>query len=137
MADAGIPIMSGTLDAEPQPSRVEAHPAGGGGASRSPEAERRLIERVCRGETELFYELVQPYERSLYLAAFTNLRNEHDAEEVVQEAVLKAYAHLSSFRGDARFSTWLIQITINEARLRLRKDRRPLYESLEERARDD
>src|SRR4051812_1044303 len=95
-------------------------------------AELALIERVCAGEKQFFYELVQPHERAVYRAAFAILRNEHDAEDVAQEAMLKALAHLPSFRKEAKFSTWLIQITINEARMRLRKDRRNLYESIDE-----
>ena len=54
------------------------------------------------------------------------------AEEVAEEAVLKAFANLSGFRGHSKFSTWLIQITINEARMRRRKDRKSLYESIDE-----
>lgn len=65
------------------------------------------------------------------------LNNPADAEEVCQEAVLKAFAAISRFRGEAKFSTWLIQITINEARLKLRKDRRHLYESMDEERTDD
>ena len=95
-------------------------------------AELALIERVCHGEKNLFYELVQPYERAVYRAAFAILRNEHDAEDVAQEAMLKALSHLKTFRKEAKFSTWLIQITVNEARMRLRKDRRNLYESIDE-----
>ncbi len=60
------------------------------------------------------------------------LNNAADAEEVVQEAVLKALAALPRFRAESKFSTWLIQITINEARLRRRKDRRHLYDSIDE-----
>src|SRR5438067_13718880 len=60
------------------------------------------------------------------------LNNPADAEEVAQEAVLKAFSALSRFRGESKFSTWLIQITINEARLRVRKDRKHLYESVDE-----
>jgi RNA polymerase sigma-70 factor (ECF subfamily) len=59
------------------------------------------------------------------------------AEEVAQEAVLKAFANVVQFRGEAKFSTWLIQITINEARIRLRKDRRHLYESVDEHQSDE
>ena len=59
------------------------------------------------------------------------------AEDVAQEAVLKAFKNLASFRGESRFSTWLTQITINEARMKLRKDRRHLYESLDEGQRTD
>jgi len=98
----------------------------------SEEAERELIRRVCRGENDAFYELIRPYERAVYLTAFSILRNETEAEDAAQEAVVKAFSHLKSFRSEAKFSTWLIQIAINEARMRLRKDRRHLYDSLDE-----
>jgi len=65
------------------------------------------------------------------------LNNPADAEEVAQEAVLKAFSALSRFRGESKFSTWLIQITINEARLKVRKDRKHLYESVDEQKTDD
>ena len=58
------------------------------------------------------------------------VKNDADAEDVAQEAVLKAFKNLSRFRQEAKFSTWLIQITINEAKMKLRKDQRHLYESL-------
>ena len=95
-------------------------------------AESKLIERISAGEKEPLYELVKPYERAVYVAAFSVLQNEHDAEEVAQEAVLKAFTHLGRFRGEAKFSTWIIQIAINEARMKLRKDRRHLYDSIDE-----
>ena len=95
-------------------------------------SEAELIRRVCQGDKEAFYGLVGPYERAVYVAAVSILNNPADAEEVAQEAVLKAFTHLAEFRAEARFSTWLIQITINEARSRLRKDRRRLYESIDE-----
>lgn len=94
--------------------------------------EAALIARVLSGESKAFYELVRPYERSIYTAAYSILGNEADAEEVSQEAVLKAYKHLARFRAESKFSTWIVQITINEARMKLRKDRRKLYESLDE-----
>lgn len=103
----------------------------------APEAEALLIQRICGGEKELFYDLVRPYERAIYVAANSILQNESDAEEVAQEAVLKAFANLARFRGDAKFSTWLIQITINEARMRYRKDRAHLYESINENDSDE
>ena len=99
--------------------------------------EADLIRRVCAGEKEAFYTLVQPYERAVYTAAISILNNQADAEEVAQEAVLKAFSNLSRFRGEAKFSTWLVRITINEARLKLRKDRRHLYESVDEPKSDD
>ena len=99
--------------------------------------EAALIERVCQGDTEAFYSLIHPYERAIYTAAMSILNNPQDAEDVAQEAVLKAFSNLTQFRGEAKFSTWLIQITINEARLKLRKDRRHLYESVDEQGADE
>jgi RNA polymerase sigma-70 factor (ECF subfamily) len=99
--------------------------------------EAELIQRVCQGDKEAFYDLVRPFERAVYTAAISILNNPADAEEVAQEAVLKAFSNLARFRGEAKFSTWLIQITINEARLKLRKDRRHLYEALDEARTDE
>jgi len=96
------------------------------------ESEAELLARVRSGEHEAFYELVRPYERAIYLTAFSIINNDADAEEVVQEAILKAFKAIGSFRAEAKFSTWLIQITMNEARMKLRKDRRHLFESLDQ-----
>jgi RNA polymerase sigma-70 factor (ECF subfamily) len=95
-------------------------------------AELALIRRTQDGDVNAFYDLVRPYERAVFLAAFGLVKNDADAEDVAQEAVLKAFKGLAHFRGDAKFSTWLIQIAINEAKMKLRKDRRHLYESIEE-----
>jgi RNA polymerase sigma-70 factor (ECF subfamily) len=117
------------------PGYATSHDAGSGrGPAQGGEA--RLIERVRNGDHEAFYELVQPYQRSVFLAAFSVLRSEFDAEEVAQEAFLKAFRYLGNFRGEAKFSTWLIQIAINEAKMKVRKDRQRLYEAIEEGQRD-
>ena len=100
-------------------------------------AECHLIRCVNDGDAEAFYELVRPYERAVFLAALSIVKNEADAEEVAQEAVLKAFKGLSRFRQESKFSTWLIQITINEARMKSRKDRRDLYESMDEGQQND
>src|SRR5258705_3932777 len=92
--------------------------------------EERLIQRVRQGEHELFYELIRPYERRVYSAALAILRNEADAEDAAQEAVLKAFKHIRQFRAEARFSTWLIQITVNEARMWRRKQHAHLVEPI-------
>src|SRR2546427_10159475 len=97
-----------------------------------PESEAYLLGRVRSGDHEAFYELVRPHERGIYLAAVSILNNDADAEEVVQEAILKAFKAIGRFREEAKFSTWIIQIAINEARMRLRKDRRHLYDSIDE-----
>jgi RNA polymerase sigma-70 factor (ECF subfamily) len=93
--------------------------------------ECELMQRVIAGETELFYDLIQPYERGVFLAAASILGNDADAEDAAQEAILKAYKNLARFRQESKFSTWLIQIAINEAKMKLRKARRHLYESLD------
>jgi len=93
--------------------------------------EQRLIQRIRDGEHEAFYELIRPYERRVFAAALTLLRNEADAEDCAQEAVLKAFKNIRQFRFEAKFSTWLIQIAINEARMRRRKQRTDLIEPIE------
>jgi RNA polymerase sigma-70 factor (ECF subfamily) len=99
--------------------------------------EADLIARIKAGEPELFYELIQPYQRTVYAAAFSVLGNSGDAEDAAQEALLKALTHLGQFRAEAKFSTWLVQIALNEARLRIRKDRKGLYSSIDEGNQDD
>ena len=99
--------------------------------------EESLVRRVLAGEHDLFYELIRPYERRLYAAAFAILRNEPDAEDVAQEAVLKAFKNLRQFRAESKFSTWLTQITVNEARMRRRKAHSNLMEPIADRPDDD
>ena len=84
--------------------------------------EAQLIQRVRNGEHELFYELIRPYERRVYAASFAILRNPANAEDAAQEALLKALKHIKQFRAESKFSTWLIQIAVNEARMRRRKE---------------
>src|SRR5947209_17968216 len=103
----------------------------------APAREQDLIERVQQGHPELFYELVQPYERRVYAAALAILRNESDAEDVAQEAILKALANIRQFRAEARFSTWLIQITVNEALMRRRRERTVTMEGIDDRRDED
>jgi RNA polymerase sigma-70 factor (ECF subfamily) len=95
--------------------------------------EQDLITRVQCGENERFYELVRPYERRVYAAAFAILRNETDAEDAAQEAMLKAFANIRQFRAESRFSTWLIQITVNEALMRRRREKTVVMEGIDER----
>lgn len=98
----------------------------------SADAEVELVRQVCQGRTDLFYSLIEPYERTVFGIAYSVLNNAADAEEVAQEAFLKALKGLGSFRGDAKFSTWLVQIALNEARARLRQSRSHLHQSLDE-----
>lgn len=99
-------------------------------ASESSEAE--LIRRVQAGERDRFYDLVQPYERRVYTAALAILRNPTEAEDVAQDAILKALMHIGQFRSEAKFSTWLTQITVNEALMRRRKQHTEIMQPIGE-----
>jgi RNA polymerase sigma-70 factor, ECF subfamily len=90
-----------------------------------------LIERILAGERELFMELVRPYQKLVYSMAITVVRSEHEAEDVSQEALFKAFKNLAQFRGECKFSTWIIQITLNEARHRVRKQLRTREDSID------
>jgi len=103
-----------------------------GTADAGNESESSLIARICKGESSLFATLVKPYERRVYVTALALLRNDADAQDVAQEAILKAFANLRQFRGESKFSTWLIQITVNEVRMRQRKQHAQLFEPLVE-----
>jgi RNA polymerase sigma-70 factor, ECF subfamily len=83
--------------------------------------EGEMIAAILGGETQIFHELIRPHERSVYLMALSYMKNEADAEDVAQEAFVKAFRNLASFRLESKFSTWLISITLNEARTRLRR----------------
>jgi RNA polymerase sigma-70 factor, ECF subfamily len=96
-------------------------------------SEVELVRQVQGGDAGLFYELVRPYERRVYSAAFAILRNSADAEDAAQEAILKAFRHIKQFREEARFSTWLIQIAVNEARMRRRKNHADVMEPIADR----
>ncbi len=100
-------------------------------------AELDLIARILQGETYLFHDLIRPCERAAYLTALSLVKNEADAEDVAQEAIIKAYRALASFRGAAKFSTWLLSIVLNEARGRLRRTNRLAVESLDSRGEDE
>jgi RNA polymerase sigma-70 factor (ECF subfamily) len=94
--------------------------------------EPRMIASILAGDTQLFHELIRPYERRVYAMALSFLHNEADAEDAAQEAFLKAFRNLASFRGDAKFGTWLVSITLNEARSRIRRRDAVKMESLDE-----
>jgi RNA polymerase sigma-70 factor, ECF subfamily len=94
--------------------------------------EPTMIASILGGETLLFHELIRPYERSVYLMALSFLKNDAEAEDAAQEAFLKAYRNLASFRGESKFGTWIISITLNEARSQLRRMKMMPMDSLDE-----
>jgi RNA polymerase sigma-70 factor (ECF subfamily) len=97
-----------------------------------PRDEAQMIASILAGETQLYHELIRPYERSVYRMALSYMKNEADAEDVAQEAFLKAFHHLATFRSEAKFSTWLVGIALNEARSRLRHAGAMRMESIDE-----
>src|SRR5690348_18301338 len=84
-------------------------------------AEGALIDRILSGHKELFMDLIRPHQRTVYATVFSLLANKEDAEDVAQDALLKALARLNQFRKESTFGTWLIQIAINEARMKKRR----------------
>lgn len=93
--------------------------------------EAALIARILGGGGELFHELIRPYERLVYVTIFAILKNETEAEDGAQETMISAFRNLKSFRGEAKFSTWLVTIAMNEARKRLRKTKSAAEDSLD------
>jgi RNA polymerase sigma-70 factor (ECF subfamily) len=85
--------------------------------------ETELVERARSGDAAAFTELVNRYQRKIYRLAKHITQNDEDAEDVLQEAFLKAYEHLDTFQGHSKFYTWIVRIAVNEALMRLRKRR--------------
>jgi RNA polymerase sigma-70 factor (ECF subfamily) len=94
--------------------------------------ENQMIASILGGDTEKYHDLIRPYEHSVYRMALSFMKNESDAEDVAQEAFISAFRNLAAFRGQAKFSTWLISITLNEARGRLRRQSLVRMESLDQ-----
>lgn len=80
-----------------------------------------LVHASKDGDVAAFEELVKRYDRKLFRIAQHLVHNREDAEDIVQEAFLKAFQHLDQFRENAKFSTWLIRITLNQSLMKLRK----------------
>src|SRR5690349_7720963 len=83
-----------------------------------------IVSRVVQGQTALFEILMRRHNERIYRAARAIVRDESEAEDVMQQAYVNAYAHLRQFDGRAAFATWLTRITIHEALARIRRRRR-------------
>lgn len=86
-----------------------------------PLTDAEVVRRVLDGDTALFEILMRRHNQSIYRAVRAVLKTDEEVEDVMQQAYLNAYAHLGQFADQARFSTWLIRIAVNEALLRLKK----------------
>src|SRR6202453_310227 len=93
--------------------------------------EGSLVAAAKAGDIDAFETLVGRYERKIFRLAQNITQNKEDAEDVMQEAFLKSYQHLSEFQGNSRFYTWLVRIAVNQALMKLRK-RRPNQVSIDE-----
>src|ERR1700752_4651185 len=85
--------------------------------------ESALVEKAKAGDQQAFTDLVSRYHRKIYRLAKNITRNDEDAEDVLQEAFLKAYEHLDGFQGNSKFYTWIVRIAVNEALMKLRRGR--------------
>ena len=103
--------------ASPAANSSDTNPA----AALSDEA---VIARVRGGEPALFEIIMRRYNQRLYRVVRSIMRDEAESEDVIQDAYVRAYAHLDQFAGRARFSTWLTRIAVHEALARVRRGRR-------------
>jgi RNA polymerase sigma-70 factor (ECF subfamily) len=94
--------------------------------------EMELVRRAKRGDDTAFEELVRRYDRNVFRIAQHITQNREDAEDVVQDAFLKAYGNLAQFQEQSKFYTWLVRIAVNEALMRLRRRRPERMVSLDE-----
>jgi len=95
-------------------------------------SDTELVAQTRAGERAAFNELVERHARKIFRTARHITKNDEDAEDVLQEAFLKAYTRLDQFQGDAQFYTWLTRIAVNESLMRLRKHRNSKTVSLDE-----
>ena len=91
-----------------------------------------LVARAQAGDQAAFAALVNEYSRKIYRLAKNITQNDEDAEDVLQEAFLKAYEHLSGFQGASKFYTWIVRIAVNESLMKLRKRKGDRFVSLDE-----
>jgi RNA polymerase sigma-70 factor, ECF subfamily len=84
-------------------------------------ADEEIVVRVLQGQTALYEVLMRRHNERVYRAARAILRDEREAEDVMQQAYVNAYSHLRQFDGRATFSTWLVRIAVHEALARVRR----------------
>jgi RNA polymerase sigma-70 factor (ECF subfamily) len=103
---------------------TSAHSSGDGPPPESAITDDVLVERARQGELPAFEELVNRHEEKLYRVAMRLMRNENDAREVLQDALLSAWQNLDGFAGRAQFGSWIYRVTVNTALMLLRSRRR-------------
>ena len=91
-----------------------------------------LVQAAKRGDVAAYEQLVRRYDRNVFRIANHITKNREDAEDVVQDAFLKAYENLAKFQEQSKFYTWLVRIAVNEALMKLRRRRPERTVSLDE-----
>jgi RNA polymerase sigma factor (sigma-70 family) len=94
--------------------------------------DNECIQKVIEGDTNSFRYLVDKYKDMSFSIAMSVLKEENDAQDAVQDAFIKAYKNLKSFRMDSKFSTWLYRIVVNESLSRIRKKKNERTQYVEE-----
>ena len=94
--------------------------------------ETAVVLQARTGDAKAFSELVRRYESKIFRLAMHITQNREDAEDVLQEAFLKAYEHLDQFQGNSKFYTWVVRIAVNQALMKLRKRKSDRAVSLDE-----
>lgn len=97
-----------------------------------PTEETILVEQARQGDVQAFGRLVLMYERRIFRTARHILQNDDDAEDVLQDSMMKAFEHLDSFQGQSKFYTWLVRIAVNESLMKLRKRKSDRTVSMDE-----
>jgi RNA polymerase sigma-70 factor, ECF subfamily len=94
--------------------------------------ELALVEAAQKGDVGAFEQLIKRYDRNVFRIAQHITQNREDAEDVVQDAFIKAYRNLAQFQGNSKFYTWLVRIAVNEALMKLRRRKTAKTVSLDE-----
>src|SRR5438094_8814235 len=94
--------------------------------------ELMLVQAAKGGDVAAFEELVKRYDRNIFRIAQHITQNREDAEDVVQDAFLKAYENLEQFQGNSKFYTWLVRIAVNESLMKLRRRKTSKTVSMDE-----
>lgn len=123
IAQRNAPISSPEMNESKAPNRVGADSARVAMIDLKHASDRQLLDAARCSDGRAFDELSGRYSQMIHSVVFRLLRNREDTEDLVQETMFKAYAHLGKFRGSCLFSTWLTKIAINSALMLLRKRR--------------
>jgi RNA polymerase sigma-70 factor, ECF subfamily len=94
--------------------------------------ELALVKAAQKGDVNAFEQLIKKYDRNVFRIANHITQNREDAEDVVQDAFLKAYQKLDQFQGNSKFYTWIVRIAVNEALMKLRKRKSDKLVSMDE-----